>query len=68
MYLDWEGFLALAGQTRVQARQLPSHWAGWGPLLLPGQLCEVELQPGGGCWLAVLRLQCGPLLELAVDT
>ena len=66
MYLDWEGYLARAGQTRVQARQLPSHWAGWGPLLQPGQLCEVELQPGGSCWLAVLRLQCGPLLELAV--
>ena len=68
MHFDWELYESETGCVPVTSDNLPLHKAGLATRLYPRVLCEVKTSEDKPCQLAVVRLVCGPLVEVSLVT
>ena len=66
MHFDWEMFELETGCVPVTSDNLPLHRAALATHLCPRVLCEVKTREDKPCQLAVVRLVCGPLVEVSL--
>ena len=68
MHFDWEKYEAETGCVPVSSDDLPLHRAAHASPLCPRLLCEVKTREDGPVRLGVVRLVCGPLIEVSLVT
>ena len=64
MHFDWEKYQSENKSELVSSECLPHHVACNASHVSPRVLCEVTTS-GDTCWLAVVKLACGPLVEIS---
>ena len=68
MHFDWEKYETENGSVLVSSDNLPHHRDGLTSQVCPRVLCEVRAQDDDAFKLVVVRLVCGPLIEVSTVT